>query len=178
MAVEAGAKTGIVASDDRTRQYLKEFNREEKWKEVRADEDAVYESEISIDTDELEPQVALPNSPDNVKPISEVKDVKVNEVFIGSGTNTRIEDMRTVAQISFKNRKKASGMKLIVTPSSQKVYLNCIKEGIVETLLEAGSVVTPAGCGVCFGVSAESQLDNDVIFRGSQPQLPWANRKS
>jgi 3-isopropylmalate/(R)-2-methylmalate dehydratase large subunit len=171
MAVEAGAKTGIIASDGRTLQYLKEFERGEKWKEVRADEGAVYESEVPINASDLEPQIALPSSPDNVKPISEVKGVKVNEVFIGSCTNTRIEDMRTVAQI-FRNQKKARGLKLIVTPSSQKVYLKCIQEGIVETLLNAGALVTPAGCGVCFGALGGIPADNDVIFSSSNRNFP------
>jgi 3-isopropylmalate/(R)-2-methylmalate dehydratase large subunit len=171
MAVEAGAKTGIIASDKRTRQYLKEFGREDKWKETRADEDATYESALTIEASEMEPQIALPSSPDNVKPISEVKDVKVNEVFIGSCTNTRIEDMRTVAQI-FKNREKAKGLKLIVTPSSQKVYLSCVKEGIAETVMKAGGVITPAGCGVCFGALGGIPADNDVIFSSSNRNFP------
>jgi 3-isopropylmalate/(R)-2-methylmalate dehydratase large subunit len=171
MAVEAGAKTGIIASDQRTRQYLKEFGREEKWKEIRADSDAVYESEINVNASDLEPQVALPSSPDNVKPISEVKEVRVNEVFIGSCTNTRIEDMRTVSTI-FKNRQKAKGLKLIVTPSSQKVYLSCVKEGIVEILMNAGAIVTPAGCGVCFGALGGIPADDDVIFSSSNRNFP------
>ncbi len=171
MAVEAGAKTGLIQSDERTRQYLKDFDREEQWKEIYPDENAVYESEITFDASELEPQVALPNSPDNVRPVSEVKDVKVNEVFIGSCTNTRIEDMRIVAQI-FKNRQKAKGLKLIVTPSSQKVYLKCIKEGIVETLIAAGAMVTPAGCGVCFGALGGIPADGDVIFSSSNRNFP------
>ena len=171
MAVEAGAKTGIIASDGKTRQYLKEFGREDKWKDLKSDDNAIYESEISINASNMEPQVALPNSPDNVKPISEVRDVKVNEVFIGSCTNTRIEDLRTVARI-FKNRQKAKGLKLVVTPSSQKVYLKCIKEGIVETLIQAGAIVTPAGCGVCFGALGGIPADNDVIFSSSNRNFP------
>ncbi len=171
MAVEAGAKTGLIQSDERTRQYLRDFSREEQWKEIYPDENASYESEICFNASELEPQVALPNSPDNVKPISEVKDVKVNEVFIGSCTNTRIEDMRTVAQI-FKNKEKAKGLKLIVTPSSQKVYLKCVKEGIVEMLMRAGAIVTPAGCGVCFGALGGIPADGDVIFSSSNRNFP------
>lgn len=171
MAVEAGAKTGIIASDQKTRQYLKEFGREEKWQEIRADSDANYESEIDVNASELEPQIALPSSPDNVKPVSEVKDVRVNEVFIGSCTNTRIEDMRTVAKI-FRDRKKAKGLKLVVTPSSQKVYLRCVKEGIVEILINAGAIVTPAGCGVCFGALGGIPADNDVIFSSSNRNFP------
>lgn len=171
MAVEAGAKTGIIASDQRTRQYLRDFNREERWKEIRADDDASYESELNIDVSSLEPQIAIPSSPDNVRPVSEVKNVKVNEVFIGSCTNTRIEDMRIVAKI-FQNRQKAKGLKLVVTPSSQKVYLRCVKEGIVETLMNAGAIVTPAGCGVCFGALGGIPADNDVIFSSSNRNFP------
>lgn len=171
MAVEAGAKTGIIASDERTLQYLKEFGRADRYREIRADEGAKYESEIQIDANDLEPQVALPSSPDNVKPISEVKGVRVNEVFIGSCTNTRIEDLRTVAAI-FKNREKARGLKLVVTPSSQKVYLRCVREGILETLLAGGAIVTPAGCGVCFGALGGIPADNDVIFSSSNRNFP------
>src|ERR1700730_4267055 len=176
MAVEAGAKTGIIASDEKTRQYLREFDREEDWKPLSADEDAVYESDLELDAATLEPQVALPSSPDNVKTVSEVHGVKVNEVFIGSCTNTRIEDMRTVARI-FNGRKKAPGLKLIVTPSSQKVYLRCIKEGIVETLIEAGAIVTPAGCGVCFGALGGIPADGDVIFSSSNRNFPGRTGK-
>jgi 3-isopropylmalate/(R)-2-methylmalate dehydratase large subunit len=171
MAVEAGAKTGLVQSDLRTRDYLQEFSRGDQWKEIYPDDDAVYESEITFNAEELEPQVALPGSPDNVKPISEAKGTKVNEVFIGSCTNTRIEDMRTVAKI-FRGHKKARGLKLIVTPSSQKVYLKCMKEGILDTIIEAGAVVTPAGCGVCFGALGGIPADNDVIFSSSNRNFP------
>lgn len=171
MAVEAGAKTGIIASDRKTLQYLTEFGRAENYREIRADKGAKYESEIKVDANELEPQIALPSSPDNVKPVSKVRGVQVNEVFIGSCTNTRIEDMRTVAAI-FRNREKARGLKLVVTPSSQKVYLRCVKEGILETLLAAGAIVTPAGCGVCFGALGGIPADNDVIFSSSNRNFP------
>jgi 3-isopropylmalate/(R)-2-methylmalate dehydratase large subunit len=171
MAVEAGAKTGLIKSDSKTKQYLHEFGREHQWKEIAADEDAAYESTTSFDASTLEPQVAMPSSPDNVRPISEVDDVKVNEVFIGSCTNTRIEDMRTVAAV-FRGQEKARGLKLIVTPSSQKVYLRCLREGIVETLINAGAIVTPAGCGVCFGALGGIPADNDVIFSSSNRNFP------
>jgi 3-isopropylmalate/(R)-2-methylmalate dehydratase large subunit len=171
MAVEAGAKTGIIASDQKTLQYLKEFDRAEKYREIRADDDANYEQEIPVYASDLEPQVAVPSSPDNVKPVSEVRGMKVNEVFIGSCTNTRIEDLRTVSTI-FKNREKARGLKLIVTPSSQKVYLRCVKEGILETFLRAGAVVTPAGCGVCFGALGGIPADGEVIFSSSNRNFP------
>jgi 3-isopropylmalate/(R)-2-methylmalate dehydratase large subunit len=171
MAVEAGAKTGLVKSDARTKQYLKDFGREHQWKEIQADDDASYESEITINASELEPQVAFPGSPSNVKPVAEAKDVKVGEVFIGSCTNTRIEDMRTVAQI-FRGRQKARGLKLIVTPSSKNLYLKCMKEGILETLLQAGAIITPPGCGVCYGAVGGIPADNEVIFSSSNRNFP------
>jgi 3-isopropylmalate/(R)-2-methylmalate dehydratase large subunit len=171
MAVEAGAKTGLVKSDTRTKQYLREFGREQQWKEIHADDDASYESEIAINASELQPQVAFPGSPSNVRPVSEAKDVKVNEVFIGSCTNTRIEDMRIVAQI-FRRRQKARDLKLIVTPSSRKLYLKCMEEGILEILLQVGAVITPPGCGVCYGAVGGIPADNDVIFSSSNRNFP------
>ncbi|HUK51083.1 MAG TPA: aconitase/3-isopropylmalate dehydratase large subunit family protein [Terriglobales bacterium] len=166
MAVEAGAKTALVKSDNRTKTYLKEFDREERWREIHADDDASYQSEIVINASELQPQIAFPGSPSNVKSISEARDVKVNEVYIGSCTNTRIEDMRIVAGI-FKNREKAKGLKLIVTPSSRKLYIKLMQEGILETLIQAGAAVTPPGCGVCYGAVGGIPADNEVIFSTS-----------
>jgi 3-isopropylmalate/(R)-2-methylmalate dehydratase large subunit len=171
MAVEAGAKTGLVKSDTRTKKYLKEVGREQKWKEIRADDDASYESTIDVNASELEPQIAFPGSPANVKPVSEAKDVKVNEVFIGTCTNTRIEDLRIVAQI-LKGKQKAKGLKLIVTPPSKKVYMKCMEEGILETLLQAGAMITTPGCGVCYGAVGGIPADNEVIFSTSNRNFP------
>jgi 3-isopropylmalate/(R)-2-methylmalate dehydratase large subunit len=171
MAVEAGAKTGLVKSDTRTKRYLTEFGRGHQWKEIRADDDATYESQIDINASDLEPQIAFPSSPANVKPVSEAKDVRVNEVYIGTCTNTRIEDMRIVAQI-LKGKQKAKALKLIVTPPSKKVYLKCMEEGILETLLQAGAIITPPGCGVCYGVVGGIPADNEVIFSTSNRNFP------
>jgi 3-isopropylmalate/(R)-2-methylmalate dehydratase large subunit len=171
MAVEAGAKTGLVKSDGRTKRYLEEYRRERQWKEIYADDDASYESEIAINASELQPQVAFPGSPTNVRPVSDAKDVKVNEVFIGSCTNTRIEDMRTVARI-FRGRQKARDLKLIVTPASRKLYLKCMEEGILEILLQAGAIITPPGCGVCYGAVGGIPADNEVIFSASNRNFP------
>jgi 3-isopropylmalate/(R)-2-methylmalate dehydratase large subunit len=171
MAVEAGAKTGLVKSDTRTKRYLTEFGRGHQWKEIRADDDATYESQVDINASDLEPQVAFPSSPANVKPVSEAKDVRVNEVYIGTCTNTRIEDMRIVTQI-LKGKQKAKGLKLIVTPPSKKVYLKCMEEGILEILLQAGAIITPPGCGVCYGVVGGIPADNEVIFSTSNRNFP------
>jgi len=171
MAVEAGAKTGLVKSDTRTKRYLTEFGREQQWMEIQPDGDATYESQIDVNASELEPQVAFPDSPANVKPVSEAKNVRVNEVFIGTCTNTRIEDLRIVAQI-LKGRQKAKGLKLIVTPPSKRVYTKIMEEGILESLLEAGAVITPPGCGVCYGVVGGIPADNEVIFSTSNRNFP------
>ncbi len=171
MSVECGAKTGLVQSDLRTKNYLEEFGRVESWRELYPDDGASYETEVSLNASELEPQVAVPNSPDNVRQISEVKDVRVDEVFIGSCTNTRIEDMRVVERI-FRKNEKAKGLKLIVTPSSRKVYIKCIEEGIVDSLIRAGAIVTPPGCGVCFGALGGIPADGDVIFSSSNRNFP------
>jgi 3-isopropylmalate/(R)-2-methylmalate dehydratase large subunit len=103
MAVEAGAKNGIVESDDETKRYLSRYGRDEEFKEIFSDGDATYESVIHLDASAIEPTVALPHSPDNIKPISDVRDVKVDSVFIGSCTNTRIEDLQVVDKILRKN---------------------------------------------------------------------------
>jgi 3-isopropylmalate/(R)-2-methylmalate dehydratase large subunit len=171
MAVEAGAKTGLVKSDARTKHYLTDFGRGQRWKEIHADSDATYESQIDINASELPPQVAFPDSPANVKPVSEAKNVMVNEVFIGTCTNTRIEDMRIVAQI-LKGKQKAKGLKLIVTPPSKKVYVKCMEEGILQSLIDAGAVITPPGCGVCYGVVGGIPADNEVIFSTSNRNFP------
>jgi 3-isopropylmalate/(R)-2-methylmalate dehydratase large subunit len=97
--------------------------------------------------------------------------VKVNEVFIGSCTNTRIEDMRVVAQI-FRGRQKAKDVKLIVTPSSRKLYQKCLEEGILEILLQAGAIITPPGCGVCYGAVGGIPADGEVIFSSSNRNFP------
>jgi len=170
-AVEAGAKTGLVKSDENTRKYLHECGREGDWTGIASDSDATYEREIPIDASELEPQVALPFSPDNVRPVTQLDHVDVNEVFIGSCTNTRIEDLRVVAQI-LNNREKAEGLKLVVTPSSRRVLQSCVKEGIYMTLLDAGAVITPPGCGVCFGALGGIPADGEVIFSSSNRNFP------
>lgn len=171
MAVEAGAKTGLVKSDTRTKKYLEEVGREKKWREIHADDDATYESEIEVNASDLEPQIAFPGSPANVKPVSEARDVKVDEVFIGTCTNTRIEDLRIVAQI-LKGRQKAKGLKLIVTPPSKKVYLKCMEEGILGILIQAGAMISPPGCGVCYGAVGGIPADNEVIFSTSNRNFP------
>lgn len=152
MAVEMGAKNGIVEPDETTSKFLEGRipNVKESFKSLKSDADAAYEKTINIDVANLEPQVACPSSVDNVKPISKVGDVEVNQAFIGSCTNGRIEDLRLGAQI-LKGKKVKSGVRALVIPASQEVYAQALKEGLVEIFTEAGALVCGATCGPCLG---------------------------
>jgi 3-isopropylmalate/(R)-2-methylmalate dehydratase large subunit len=149
MAVEAGAKNGIFEPDAVTRSYMEgRSNRVGAF--WSSDPDAHYEQTLKINVNHLEPQVALPHSPQNVRPVSEVKDVTLDQVFIGSCTNGRLEDLREASKI-LKDRSVARGTRLIVIPGSPLIYKQAIREGIAETLLEAGAVIGPPCCGPCLG---------------------------
>ncbi len=149
MAVEAGAKNGIFAPDEITREYMAGRSKREGVY-LADDPDAVFEQEIEIDLEALEPQVAFPHSPENVRPVSKAGDVKLDQVFIGSCTNGRLSDLRKAADV-LRGRSVARGTRLIVIPGSPAIYLDAIREGIIETLLEAGAVIGPPCCGPCLG---------------------------
>lgn len=151
MAVEAGAKVGLFASDECTKEWLKIYGREAKYREIKPDEDAQYERVIKIDANEIEPQVAFPHTVDNTKPISEAKGIKIDQFFIGTCTNGRIEDLRISAKI-LKGKKKAPYTRLIVCPASRRVFIQAIKEGLLEIFVEAGASIMGPGCGPCVGV--------------------------
>ncbi len=149
MAIECGAKNGIFEADEITMEYVK--SRTDREPVVyKADPDAVYEREIVIDVSEISPQVAWPHSPDNVKPVSESGDVILDQVFIGSCTNGRLEDLTQAAEI-LKGRKKADGLRLIVIPGSPLIYKQAIQQGIIETFIDAGATIGPPTCGPCLG---------------------------
>jgi len=162
MAVEAGAKAGLVASDNLTRAYLKERGREKRYKEIKADKNAKYERVFEIDASKLEPMLAFPQTPDNVKPISQIKakNIRVDQVFIGTCTNGRIEDLRLVAEI-LKGRRCAPGTRLLIAPASRQVYLQAVKEGIFEILVGAGAIILNPGCGPCVGLQGGVLADNE-----------------
>jgi 3-isopropylmalate/(R)-2-methylmalate dehydratase large subunit len=151
MAIEAGAKNGIFHADEKTIAYVKERT-DRPFVVERSDADAEYERVVTIDVDELEPQVACPHTPDNVHPISEIAadDIKVDQVFIGSCTNGYIEDLRIVAKI-LEGKRVASNLRVIVNPGSQKVWMQAAQEGVLTTLAAAGCAVNTPGCGACFG---------------------------
>mgnify|MGYP000283752590 CR=1 FL=1 len=150
MGAELGATTSIFPSDEITLAFLKAQGRENDWTEILPDEDAEYDSVVTIDLSTLAPTVACPHLPENTKTVDELSDVKIDQVVIGSCTNGRIEDMRAAASI-IKGKKIADGVRCIVIPATQSVYLQCIKEGIAEAFVEAGAIVSTPTCGPCLG---------------------------
>jgi len=149
MAVEMGAKAGLIEPDKKTVDYVKSRT-DKPFTPVKSDPDSIYEKIVDVDVSELEPQVAVPHSVDNVKPVSEVEDVKVDQAFIGSCTNGRLEDLRVAAQI-MKGKKIARGVRLVVIPASQEIYLNALNEGLIRTFMDAGATVGNPNCGPCLG---------------------------
>jgi 3-isopropylmalate/(R)-2-methylmalate dehydratase large subunit len=168
MAVEAGAKAGLFPPDSETRNFLREMGREDAFRELKSDEDADFERKIEIKADELEPVIACPHLVDNTKPVSELKGVKVNEVFIGTSCNGRLEDLHIAASI-LKGEKIHPNTRVVVTPASRRVYLEALHDGTIETFVEAGAVVTSPGCGACDGVHLGILADGDVCL-ATQPR--------
>ncbi len=163
MAVEAGAKAGLFETDEKTYEYLKEQGREDKYKEIKADSDAVYERVIEINLSELKPTISCPHTVDNTKTIDEMEQVKINQVYIGTCTNGRIEDLRIAADI-LRGKKVKDGVRLIVSPASRKVFLQALKEGLIETFVESGAAIVTTGCGACVGVHAGILGDGEVCL--------------
>ena len=151
MAIEAGAKNGIFPVDDVTRSYCEgRFTRTPV--EYTADEDAEYTREVVIDLSTLRPTVSFPHLPENTRTIDEIgeKEVKIDQAVIGSCTNGRMEDLRAAASL-LKGRKVADGVRCIVIPGTQQIYLQAMKEGLIETFITAGAVVSTPTCGPCLG---------------------------
>jgi len=149
MAIEAGGKNGIFPVDEKTMEYINgRVNR--PCEAFSADPDAVYEREIIIDLDTLEPTVAMPHLPENTKVVSEVAGLHIDQVVIGSCTNGRIQDLRIAASI-MKNKKVAENVRCVVIPATQDIMLQAIKEGLVEIFIQAGAAVSTPTCGPCLG---------------------------
>lgn len=149
MAIEAGAKNGVFACDDVTRAYLKEHCRKESVA-YEADADAQYEREVVIDLAALKPTVSFPHLPENTHTVDEIGDIVIDQVVIGSCTNGRISDLRAAAEV-LRGRKVAKGVRTIVIPATQSVYLQAMEEGLIKTFIEAGAVVSTPTCGPCLG---------------------------
>jgi len=151
MAVEAGAKVGLFASDDTTREYLEAHGRGKDYTSIASDPDARYERVIDIDLNKLEPTVSKPHTVDNTALAKELKGTKIQQVFIGTCTNGRIEDLALAASI-LRGRKRHPQTRLIVGPASKSVLLQALNKGYIQTLIEAGAIILPPGCGACLGV--------------------------
>ena len=149
MAIEAGGKNGIFPVDETTIEYMKEHSQRE-FKVYEADEDAEYDEVYTIDLSQLKPTVSFPHLPENTRTIDEVGEVKIDQAVIGSCTNGRIQDMRIAAEI-LKGRKVAKGVRCIIIPARQAIYLQALKEGLLETFIEAGAIVSTPTCGPCLG---------------------------
>ncbi|WP_029551303.1 3-isopropylmalate dehydratase large subunit [Thermocrinis jamiesonii] len=149
MAVEAGAKNGIIAPDEKTIEYVSQ-RAKKPWKVYESDKDAEYAEIYEWDAGKLEPLVAWPYLPSNVHPVSESTHISIDQAFIGSCTNGRIEDLRIAAKI-LKGRKVHPYVRCIVIPASKKVYMQALREGLIDVFLEAGCVVSVSTCGPCLG---------------------------
>jgi 3-isopropylmalate/(R)-2-methylmalate dehydratase large subunit len=161
MAVEAGAKAGLIASDETTKKYLESRGRGNKWKPLKADDDAVYERVIEIDVSTLAPTVSYPHTVDNTHTIDEAAGIKVNQVFLGTCTNSRTEDWEVVSKI-VKGKKIAPGMRFVAIPGSLEVMKEVLERGYYQTLVDFGAVMVPPGCGPCVGIHGGIPADGEV----------------
>jgi 3-isopropylmalate dehydratase, large subunit len=149
MAIEAGAKNGIFPVDEQTKEYIKEHSKRD-YKVFEADEDAEYDEVYEIDLSTLEPTVAFPHLPENTKVVGTFDKIKIDQAMVGSCTNGRLSDLRMAASI-LKGKKVAEGVRCIIVPATQKIYLDAMKEGLLEIFINAGAVVSTPTCGPCLG---------------------------
>lgn len=163
MAVEAGAKVGLFPSDETTRKYLVAQGRGEKYRPLQPDKDSSYERIIGIDASQLEPTVSRPHSVDNVALARELKGTKIHQVFLGTCTNGRLEDLKIAATI-LKGIERHPDTRLIISPASRGVFQAALRAGYVRVFLEAGAVVTPPGCAACVGVHQGILGDGESCF--------------
>ncbi|MBD3228526.1 MAG: homoaconitate hydratase family protein [Candidatus Lokiarchaeota archaeon] len=162
MSVEAGAKCGIFEFDEKTRQYLNRFNVKD-YITTKSDKDAKFEMEYDLDISKLDPQVAKPHSPANSVDIGEIEGQHIDQALIGSCTNGRLEDLRTAAEI-LKGKKVHPEVRLIVVPASRNVYLDAVKKGIIESLINSDALITNPTCGACIGGHLGILASNEVCI--------------
>lgn len=163
MAVEAGAKAGLMPSDEATRAFLADLGREDAWRPLAADVGASYERVVEIDLGTVAPVVAQPHTVDNVVPAADLAGVKVDQVLIGTCTNGRLEDLRSAARL-LRGRRRASQTRLVVTPASRAVAQAAAAEGLMDVFWEAGAVITNPGCGACVGIHEGVLADGEVCL--------------
>jgi len=173
MVVDAGAKNGIINPDEKTYAYLKGKVDLPK-KELKSDSDAFYMKIFDLDVTKLEPQVACPHSMDNVANAGEIKGVKIDQAFIGTCTGGRMEDLRVAAQF-FRNHKVHPDVMLVITPASNRILKTALKEGLVETFIDAGAMITNPNCGACggggMGVLGKNEVCISTSSRNTQGRM-------
>ena len=163
MAVEAGAKAGLFVADEKTKVFLRARGREDKFSSLEPDADAIYERIIKINAEDVPHTVSCPHTVDNTKSVDELRNIKVNQVFVGTCTNGRIEDLRIVAEI-LKGKKVNSEVRMLICPASKDIYLQALDEGLITTFVEANAAILPPGCGPCVGVHAGTLADGEVCL--------------
>lgn len=163
MAVEAGAKCGLIVADEKTKEYLEQHGRGNKYRQLKPDEDALYERIIEINASDIERTVSCPHTVDNTKTVKELPKIKVNQVYVGTCTNGRLEDMRVVAKI-LKGKKVHKDVRMLICPASPDIYKQSLKEGLIETFMNSNAVILPPGCGPCVGVHAGTLGDGEVCL--------------
>jgi 3-isopropylmalate/(R)-2-methylmalate dehydratase large subunit len=163
MAVEAGAKCGLFVADDKTKEFLKSRGREDKFKQILPDKDAEYERIIEIDASKIPHTVSCPHTVDNTKPVEELKDVKVNQVYVGTCTNGRIEDLRVVAEI-LKGKTVHPDVRMLISPASKDIFKQALKEGLIDIFVDSNAAILAPGCGPCVGVHAGILGDGEVCL--------------
>jgi len=168
MAVEAGAKVGLFCSDEITEIWLNRMSRPQDFRKLSPDPDAVYEKTVMINAKELKPTIACPHQVDHIKIIDEIGDVKVDQVYLGTSCNGRLEDFQIAAKI-LKGKKIHPKTRMIITPGSRLVYLEALKDGTMEILIESGALAMPPGCGACVGLH-EGVLGDGEVCLATQPR--------
>jgi len=163
MAVEAGAKVGLFPADKITQDFLTEYSRGDNYKPLYPDAEANYEQVISVNLDQLEPMLSLPHAVDNVRPVTQVKGVKIQQAFIGTCTNGRLEDLAVAAEI-LKGKKRHPGTRLLIAPASKQVLIRAIEKGYIRVLIEAGAAILPPGCAACLGLHQGVLGDGEVCI--------------
>ena len=163
MAVEAGAKVGLFPADKITRDFLIEHGRGYNYKLLYPDAEASYEQVIPVNLDQLEPMLSLPHAVDNVRQVAQVKGIKIQQAFIGTCTNGRVEDLAVAAAI-LRGQKRHAGTRLLIGPASRQVLIQAIQKGYVRALVEAGAVILPPGCTACLGLHQGVLGDDEVCL--------------
>lgn len=173
MAIEAGAKFGVIAPDEITIDYVNEHSNR-SFTPVHSDDDAMYASQLTVDVSNMEPQIAVPYSPANVFPVSEVAGKKIDQIVIGSCTNGRIEDFRIAADV-MAGHPVHPDVRLILFPGTQEISLQLIKEGLAEKFLQAGAVISTPTCGPCIGAHMGILAENEVGLYTTNRNFPGRN---